>query len=153
MLLGALADICPVGDSDIKIKSVLRSSLDCKLALLPDSAAADCLVKSAIKDIQADYIICSSVPLCDGTDGNVISALEKGGIDVVPSEDICVTLEDAHLLAGIAAECGPKPAMDIIAVGYGADKEDNGRFLCVTLGEYSADGMLLENKCEYGEYV
>lgn len=159
MLMGALADICDIPSCDdysVHKESLKRSLIDCISAKALDNEKNDItasVVSQVIKSMGIDYVMCSSVPLADSADGNVINALQSRGVEMYPAErGAYITSEGARLLAEIATECGTKPPMEILSVGYGADKEDEDAFLCVTIGEYGSDAFL-ENRYEYGEYV
>ena len=159
MLSGALADICDISVSDdysVQKVSMVRNSIDCISAKALDDNQND-ITPSAISDVidslGIDYVMCSSVPLDDSADGDIINALQNGGVEMYPSErSAYITLDGAKLLAQIAVDCGVKPPMEILAVGYGADGCDKDAFLCVTIGEYNSEAYL-ENHYEYGEYV
>ena len=161
MLLGAILDMYDISHTlsewgDLSCTSVLRSSIECKTAFLKDSLGEDITKKAisdAIEHLGIDYVMCSPVPLNDFADGEVISALETGGIEVYASDKgAYITLDGARFLASVISESGAKPKMDILAVGYGADADDADSFLCATAGEYGSEGFL-QKQCEYGEYV
>lgn len=157
MLLGALADLGYNPPEIFSAGRVQRMSIDCTLADAgPDTEDKDKLyertIEDALKALGADYVMCSHLPLPDNADGEVISALENGGISVTPAAEAMGTDPvSARLLARLVAECGPKPAMDIIGVGYGADPDNEESFLCVTLGSYGVESIFLET--EVREYV
>ena len=102
-------------------------------------------IELLLKSLDADYVMCSPVPLSDTSDGEIISLLERAGIECVSTnEEITIKAEDARFLATNVSECGPKPDMDIISVGYGAD---GGKyFLCVTVGEYNSQELFLKKE-------
>lgn len=159
MLMGALANICDIPSCDdysVYKESLKRSLIDCISAKALDNEQNDItpsVVSQVIKSMGIDYVMCSSVPLADSADGDVINALQNGGVEMYPAErGAYITSEGARLLAEIATECGTKPPMEILSVGYGADINDKDAFLCVTIGEYGSDAFL-ENQYEYGEYV
>lgn len=161
MLLGAILDMYDISHAlsksgELLCTELLRSSIECKTAFLKDSSGKDITKKAisdAIKHLGIDYVMCSPVPLNDFADGEIISALEAGGIEVYASDKgAYITLDGAHFLASLVSESGAKPDMDILAVGYGADTENDESFLCTAVGEY-ASGELLQKQCEYGEYV
>lgn len=161
MLLGAIVDMYGISHAlseigDLSCASALRSSIECKAAALKDSSGADITeraITAAIEHLGIDYVMCSPVPLDDYADGEVISALENGGIEAYASDrGAYITPEGARLLASLISESGAKPKMDILAVGYGADTKDEDAFLCAAVGEYGSED-LLQKQCEYGEYV
>ena len=159
MLLGALADMCEVPSCDeytVLKEELKRNSIECIGAKALDAEQNDITpsaISQVINSLSIDYVMCSPVPLDDSADGDVIGALQDGGVEMYPSErGAYITSEGAKLLSEIAVDCGSKPPMEILAVGYGADECDKDAFLCVTVGEYGFEASL-ENYYEYGEYV
>ena len=159
MLLGALADMCNIPPSDaytVHKDKLVRNSIDCISARAEDTAKADVTREAIVQTLISlgiDYAMCSPIPVGDNADGEVISALQSGSVDMYPAERSAYILpHEAKLLASVIAECGDKPPMDIVSVGYGADLRDESAFLCATIGEYNGD-TLAEKQQEYGEYV
>ncbi len=161
MLLGAMLDMYDISRAlseggDLSCTSVLRSSIECKTAFLKDTSGVDITEKAitdAIERLGIEYVMCSPVPLNDFADGEIISELENGGIEVYASDKgAYITLEGAQFLTSLISESGAKPNMDILAVGYGADTQNEDSFLCATVGEYGSEDFL-QKQCEYGEYV
>ena len=153
MLLGALLDICPASNFDnVQILPLVRSSIDCLGGKTADGNSANA-IESILRRLSVDYVMCSSVPVHDGADGDIISVLENGGIELCPVDrKAYVSIEGAKLLTSVVSECGTKPDMDIIAIGYGADENSQDAFVCITLGETGQDSFL-QKQYEYGEYV
>ena len=159
MLMGALADMYDIPPSDeytLHKETLRRNCIDCISAKAYDTAHNDITrkaVSEAIRNLGIDYVMCSAVPLGDDADGDVIAVLQNGGVEMYPSDRSAYILpEEAQFLVSVISECADKPPMDIVAVGYGADTEDEDAFLCATVGEYG-ENNLLEKQYEYGEYV
>lgn len=141
-----------VGDFDIEITEAKANSMDCKKVLVSDSDArltscntlAELGVISAIETMGAELVICSPVYLKDNADGEVISALEKAGIETLPSSDIRYKMRlcDAMMLIRLCAESGPLPAMDIVSVGYGTSDNDSDSLVTVYVGEYNGQNNI-----------
>lgn len=163
MLFGALVDagadvntvICALKEDypDITVTQaqVKRNHIDCKRIELfskKDAEYADKYpptentnsltvkaVDEAIKNLGIDWITASAVPVSDGTDGEVISILERAGAELFPTEDTnnCTPdRTDAQYLANLTHEHGIRPDMDVCAVGYGTSSKDG--FVIATIG-------------------
>ena len=167
MLLGALTDVGAdldeivsslkeeYPDITFKQKEVLRNHLECKhteifsehtetsLGQYPVSDGANPLVlkatRKAIQSLGIDYVITSSVPLGDGTDGAVISLFEKAGIDMFPAEgtQFNMHIADAYFLTTVVNDGDIRPDMDVLAVGYGASSGEG--MVMVTIGYMNTD--------------
>ena len=156
-LLGALAD-CGAKKEDIQksienkgatlnFKKEERMSLECtRVQIFAEDreGVMHLAVESALKSLDADYVMCSPVPLCDSADGEIITLFQESGIECVcTNEDMVMSKDDAQALCSVVNECGAKPEMDIISVGYGADGGEY--FLCVTIGEYHEESLLFKD--------
>ncbi len=170
-------------EASLTVKTTVRSSIDCKKAvLLADSKKAsefamqNELIKHVLEERHAtegtdavtmqaaiyavelldiEYIMCSDVSLGEGTDGEVLSLLEKAGIEALPSDGTIKNMEaaDASFLTAITNESGPKPNMQILAIGYGAGGKspDEPNITSAVIGEFG-EGELF-NASEYEELI
>ena len=152
----------------VMVQNTERASINCKkVTLLSDNAgnhsyssAAEDLaneygysdettpmyidaVIAAIKELDIEYIITSDVSLGETVDGKVIELLENAGIVTMPSDESCDNIHptDAAFLGYIANECGPRPDMHIIAIGYGAGGTDTQKpnIVSAIIGEFNSD--------------
>jgi len=109
-----------------------------------DTASMEAVL-SAIEMLNIEYIMCSDIGIKDGTDGEVLKIFESSGIETLPAEDSSpvINISDAVFLKSIVNECGPKPQMDIIAIGYGAGGEDEEKahLVSVTIGSFNPENL------------
>lgn len=142
MLLASLIDAG--AKSETKVKETSRLGIECKIADVSANAQTHCL--NAIKELNIDYIITSPLGIPSGTDGEVLTVLEKGGIETLPCDSSTkkMKLADAQFLIKISAECGPKPDMNILSVGYGAGGEDENEANIITsyIGEFDGGNLI-----------
>ncbi len=142
MLLSSLIDAG--ANTHLAVKETSRLGIECKIADVSENVQTHCL--NAIKELNIDYIITSPLGIPSGTDGEVLALLEKSGIETLPCDsstkkmDIC----DAEFLIKISAECGPKPNMNVISIGYGAggENENEANIIASYIGEF-VDGNLI----------
>lgn len=134
---------------DMQITETKANSMDCKMVHTfgeqsAERNASELGAISALEAVGAEYVMCSSVYLGDSADGEVISALERSGIETLPSSDIKYSLKlgDASFLAYICAESGPLPEMDIISVGYGTSEGETDSLVTVYVGEYNGQNNI-----------
>ena len=157
----------------LTVKTTLRSSIECKKAVIraeneesTTRAMQNELVKRvaakyeptdgtdavtmlavicAIELLDIEYILCSDVSLGEGTDGEVLMLLERAGIETLPSDGTSKNMEtaDAAFLTGITNESGPKPNMQILAIGYGAGgvNPDEPNIINAIIGEFGAEDL------------
>lgn len=158
-----------VGDMEdfrLEVSDTLRCSIECKIAAAHASGSKTELcreimqnhgqspgtyiasmeaVLSAMEILDIEYVMCSDIGVRDGTDGQVLSVLDKAGIEVLPSEPDTPKLHisDAVFLKSIISECGPKPQMDIISIGYGAGLEsgDTPHLITAIIGQFNPEGL------------
>ncbi len=141
-------------DSEIcnSIATDVLSRCDCSEETTPAYIAA---VIAAIKELEIEYIITSDVSLGENVDGKVIELLNNAGIELLPSDESCDNMEsaDAAFLAFVANECGPRPDMNITAVGYGAGGSDTQKanIVSAVIGEFNSD-IFFEAK-DYEEII
>lgn len=150
MLLSSLIDAG--AKSDIAVADTKRMGIECKIACLcGDNKDIEAACISAIEELNIDYIVTSPVGLPSGTDGEVLALLEKSGIETLPCDMTTKKMEpsDAQFLIKISSECGPKPDMDILSVGYGAGGESDGEpnIIAAYIGEFGNKDMF----CMYQE--
>lgn len=157
----------------LSVKATTRSSIECKkVSVLADAyedidrASKNDFVKKilselppsentneisalavlfALEALEADYIVTSEISLGDNTDGNVLAILSESGIETIPSEcNTNMMPADAILLSVLANECGPKPDMDIISIGYGAGghSTDEPNIVSVIIGSFDGDYLM-----------
>ncbi len=138
-----------MSDFDMQITETKANSMDCKMVCTfgeqsAERNASELGALSAIEAVGAEYVMCSSVYLGDSADGEVISLLEKSGIEALPSSDIncSLRLSDASFLVHLCAESGPLPDMDIISVGYGTCEGAGDGLVTVYIGEYNGQNNL-----------
>ncbi len=136
-------------DFDMEITEAKANSMDCKMVRtfggqLNEQNPSELGALSAIEAMGAEYVMCSPVYLGDSADGEVISSLERSGVEALPSSDISYTLSlsDASFLAHLCTESGPLPDMDIISVGYGTCEGESDSLVTVYVGEYNGQNNL-----------
>ncbi len=143
MLLSSLIDAG--AKSEIMVKETTRMGIECKkITAVSEKVQTACL--SAIEELNIDYIITSPLGLPSGTDGEVLTLLEKSGIETLPCDSSTKKMElcDAQFLIKISAECGPKPDMDTLSVGYGAggENENEANIIASYIGEFDGSDTL-----------
>ncbi len=138
-----------MSDFDMQITETKANSMDCKMVRTFGEQSAErdpseLGAISALEAVGADCVICSPVYLGDTLDGEVIFALEKSGIETLPSSDISysMSLGDAEFLIHLCAESGPLPDMDIISVGYGTADGEADSLVTVYVGEYNGQNNI-----------
>lgn len=132
-------------DFDMQITETKANSMDCKMVrTFGERNPSELGAISALEALDADCVICSPVYLGDASDGEVISALEKSGIETLPSSDISYSMRlgDAEFLIHLCAESGPLPDMDIISVGYGTAEGEADSLVTVYVGEYNGQNNI-----------
>lgn len=157
----------------LSVKTTTRSSINCKrvLALANtrddiDKAMENEFVSSIINThgscdgtdalsvtavlcaaelLDIEYIITSDVSLGEKTDGRVIAILDNAAIHTMPSDGSTKNMQpaDAAFLAAIANECGPKPPMTILSIGYGAGGTncEEPNIISAIIGEFESGNM------------
>ncbi len=155
MLLGALADIKKnrsehIDEEELVLKGVTRLGVECTLAYPKDASSprevCESAVISILQSLGADCVICSSVALSDDADGNIITTLEKSGIDTTCADHMCtISKDDADFLSRIITECAPRPDMTVTDTGYGASMSEDSGFMCVSVGEIGSQSPMFFN--------
>lgn len=122
-----------------------------------DETTPGCMraVAAALKLLGIEYIITSDVSLNETADGTVLELLNNEGIEIMPGDENCENMQssDAAFLCSIANECGPRPDMQVLSIGYGAGGIDptKANIITAVIGNYDSN-IFLENE-EYRELI
>ncbi len=154
----------------LEVLSTVRSSIECKKVNLDGTCKLDpydiCTayepseetnrlymqsVICAMEIMGIEYVMCSDMSIADNADGEVIGILEKAGIELLPTCDglTAPKCADAAFLGAIISEHGPKPNMDILAIGYGAggNSKDSMDIVTAVIGQFNPEELSL-SMCE-----
>ena len=149
LTLANTRDDIDVAMEDDFISSVIGSYGSCEGTDAVSIAAVLC----AIEQFDIEYILTSEVSLGECTDGRVLTILDNAGIHLAPSDESNKNMQpaDAAFLARLSNECGPRPNMTIISIGYGAGgtNRDEPNIISAVIGEFN--GEYVPGECSYTE--